>query len=37
MTEYEKMHNGMIYAAGNPCKVIREITEKDSMYLKAKK
>ncbi len=76
MTEYEKMHNGMIYdclteeigniqscshrlceqynklgagsvvtrdipagvlAAGNPCKVIREITEKDSMYLKVKK
>ena len=24
-------------AAGNPCKVIREITEKDSMYIKAKR
>lgn len=81
MTEYEKMHHGMIYdclteelgaiqkqshrlcdeynalgvddddkkqvilkelpervlAAGNPCKVIRVITEQDSMYLKAKR
>lgn len=26
-----------VLAAGNPCKVIREITEKDSMYLKAKR
>ncbi len=26
-----------VLAAGNPCRVIREITEKDSMYLKAKK
>ena len=26
-----------VLAAGNPCRVIREITEKDSMYLKAKR
>ena len=26
-----------VLAAGNPCKVIREITEKDSMYIKAKR
>ena len=26
-----------VLAAGNPCKVIREITEKDSMYLKVKR
>ena len=26
-----------VLAAGNPCKIIREITEKDSMYLKAKR
>ena len=26
-----------VLAAGNPCKVIRKITEKDSMYLKAKR
>ena len=26
-----------VLAAGNPCKVIRTITEKDSMYLKAKR
>lgn len=26
-----------VLAAGNPCKVIREITEKDSMYLKIKR
>jgi len=26
-----------VLAVGNPCKVIREITEKDSMYLKAKR
>lgn len=26
-----------VLAAGNPCKVIREITSKDSMYLKAKR
>ncbi len=26
-----------VLAAGNPCRVIRAITEKDSMYLKAKK
>ena len=26
-----------VLAAGNPCKVIREITEKDSMYLTAKR
>ena len=25
-----------VFAAGNPCKVIREITEADSMYLRAK-
>ena len=26
-----------VLAAGNPCRVIREITEKDSMYLRAKR
>ena len=26
-----------VLAAGNPCKVMREITEKDSMYIKAKR
>jgi maltose O-acetyltransferase len=26
-----------VLAAGNPCRVIRKITEKDSMYLKAKR
>jgi len=26
-----------VLAAGNPCRVIRRITEKDSMYLKAKR
>ena len=26
-----------VLAAGNPCKVIRKITEKDSMYLRAKR
>ena len=26
-----------VFAAGNPCRVIRKITEKDSMYLKAKR
>ena len=26
-----------VLAAGNPCRVIREITEKDSMYFKAKR
>ena len=26
-----------VFAAGNPCRVIREITEKDSMYLRAKR
>ena len=26
-----------VLAAGNPCRVIREITEKDSMYLKVKR
>ncbi len=28
MTEFEKM------SAGNPCRVIRKITEHDSVYLK---
>lgn len=26
-----------VFAAGNPCKVVRKITEQDSMYLKAKR
>ena len=26
-----------VLAAGNPCRVIREITEQDSMYLKVKR
>ena len=26
-----------VFAAGNPCRVIREITEEDSIYLKAKR
>ena len=28
---------GGVFAAGNPCRVIREITDEDSIYLKAKR
>lgn len=44
MTEYERMHNGMIYSnihfsfiTGNPARVIRKITEQDSMYRKVRR
>lgn len=43
MTEFERMSAGSVvtkdipggvFAAGNPCRVIREITEKDSVQFK---